>query len=89
MPLVDDLKDEFKMFKEMGIRGKSEQLIDLVAGHLHYYRPFQMKNIIQENEINNKQDTESSIFTHAKGVFILFEGYCAIYKKSKHPEEDE
>jgi hypothetical protein len=22
MPLVDDLKDEFKIFKEMGIRGK-------------------------------------------------------------------
>jgi len=67
----------------MELRGRKNDLEKIVAGHLHYYRPFEMKPIVKEGEFINKD-----------GIYMLFEGYCGIYRKSSRiaemsPEEQK
>ena len=74
--LIEDLIVEFSLFKEMELRGRKNDLEKIVAGHLHYYRPFEMKPIVKEGEFINKD-----------GIYMLFEGYCGIYRKSARVAE--
>ena len=60
----------------MELRGRKKDLEKLIAGHLHYYRPFEMKAIVKEGEFINKQ-----------GIYLLFEGQCGIYRKSPRLNE--
>ena len=84
--MVEDLVAEFQFFAEMGMRGKRKELEQLVIGHIHTYRPFEMKPICKEGEILQKTGIENKKgdFCHADGIFMLFEGYVAIYRHPTH-----
>ena len=67
----------------MGMRGKRKELEKLVINHIHTYLPFEMKPICKEGKILEDPD-KTFLKSHSKGIFMLFEGYVAIYRHSTH-----